>query len=161
MCTKFGLFFGLFVCLSVLLAAGLYGLFIWLVGWLCGYNRTLSSFNWQEFTGNTNANEMVKHDLNRPITAHFIRFVPVEWNYKPCMRVEVYGSAIGKKSINSYPRIVPLFFPSIGRSKGCRKRDQGRRFVVPTLAKICQVVWSLTLDQNVAYSVSKSPKIRK
>ena len=40
---------------------------------------------------------MVKHDSNRPITAHFIRFVPVEWNYKPCMRVEVYGTAIGKR----------------------------------------------------------------
>jgi len=39
---------------------------------------------------------MVKNDLNRPITAHFIRFLPVEWNYKPCMRVELYGTAIGK-----------------------------------------------------------------
>ena len=55
-----------------------------------------TSWFFQEFSGNTNAKEMVKNDLSRPITAHFIRFVPVEWNYKPCMRVEVYGSAIGK-----------------------------------------------------------------
>ncbi|XP_068756857.1 uncharacterized protein [Montipora capricornis] len=48
----------------------------------------------KEFTGNTNANDMLKHDLNRPITTHFIRFVPVEWNNKSCMRAEVYGTAI-------------------------------------------------------------------
>lgn len=46
---------------------------------------------------------MVKNDLNRPITAHFIRFIPVEWNYKPCMRVEVYGTAIGKVKTYALP----------------------------------------------------------
>lgn len=61
-----------------------------------GENFTLYTENGtvKEFTGNINANDMVKNDLNRPITAHFIRFVPVEWNYKPCLRVEVYGTAI-------------------------------------------------------------------
>lgn len=61
-----------------------------------GQNFTLYTENGtvKEFAGNTNANEMVKNDLNRPITAHFIRFIPVEWNYKPCTRVEVYGTAI-------------------------------------------------------------------
>ena len=71
-----------------------------------------SVFPLQDFTGNTNANEMVKSDLNRPITAHFIRFVPVEWNYKPCMRVEVYGTAIGKVKTCALPpkEIVRFFF---------------------------------------------------
>ena len=46
---------------------------------------------------------MVKNDLNRPIPAQFIRFLPVEWNYKPCMRVEVYGAAIGKNWTNYTP----------------------------------------------------------
>lgn len=61
-----------------------------------GQNFTFYTENGEvkEFSGNTNAKKMVKNDLSRPITAHFIRFVPVEWNYKPCMRVEVYGSAI-------------------------------------------------------------------
>ena len=70
----------------------------------------------QEFTGNTNANDMLKHDLNRPITTHFIRFVPVEWNNKPCMRVEVYGTAIGKLS-------APLIFTA--KKILCRDLSEG------------------------------------
>ncbi|KAL9969230.1 hypothetical protein ACROYT_G021423 [Oculina patagonica] len=49
-------------------------------------------------SGNTDASDLLKHNLYKPITARFIRFVPREWNNKPCMRVEVYGNAIGKKS---------------------------------------------------------------
>lgn len=43
------------------------------------------------FFGNTNAKDMVKRNLERPVLAMFIRFLPKEWKSWPCMRVEVYG----------------------------------------------------------------------
>ena len=56
---------------------------------------------------------MVKNDLNRPITAHFIRFLPVEWNYKPCMRVEVYGTAIGKNWTHYILTVLESMFAQV------------------------------------------------
>ncbi|XP_020605648.1 lactadherin-like isoform X2 [Orbicella faveolata] len=43
------------------------------------------------FSGNTNAKDMLKINLDQPVLALFIRFVPKEWHSWPCMRVEVYG----------------------------------------------------------------------
>ncbi|XP_066026855.1 uncharacterized protein [Pocillopora verrucosa] len=45
----------------------------------------------KEFDGNTDKNNVVYHDLNPPITARYIRFLPVEWEDEISMRVELYG----------------------------------------------------------------------
>ena len=56
----------------------------------------LTSFIKQEFDGNTDKNSVIYHDLNAPITARYIRFLPVEWNDEISMRVELYGCVKGK-----------------------------------------------------------------
>ncbi|XP_078344006.1 uncharacterized protein LOC144629649 [Oculina patagonica] len=43
------------------------------------------------FTGNTDKDTIVSHDLNPPIRARYIRFQPVTWNSHISMRVELYG----------------------------------------------------------------------
>ena len=45
----------------------------------------------QNFTGNTDQDTVVSHDLNPPIRARLIRFVPVAWHSRISMRVELYG----------------------------------------------------------------------
>ena len=55
----------------------------------------------QEFDGNTDKNSVVYHDLNPPITARYIRFLPVEWEDEISMRVELYGCVKGKE--NGFP----------------------------------------------------------
>ena len=53
----------------------------------------------QEFDGNTDKNNVVYHDLNTPITARYIRFLPVEWEDEISMRVELYGCVKGKEMV--------------------------------------------------------------
>ena len=53
----------------------------------------------QEFDGNTDKNNVVYHDLNPPITARYIRFLPVEWEDEISMRVELYGCVEGKEMV--------------------------------------------------------------
>ena len=55
----------------------------------------------QEFDENTDKNSVVYHDLNPPITARYIRFLPVEWEDEISMRVELYGCVKGKE--NGFP----------------------------------------------------------
>ena len=50
----------------------------------------------QEFDGNTDKTNVVYHDLNPPITARYIRFLPVEWNDEISIRVELYGCVKSK-----------------------------------------------------------------
>ena len=57
-----------------------------------------TSFIKQEFDGNTDKNSVIYHDLNAPITARYIRFLPVEWNDEISMRVELYGCVKGKEN---------------------------------------------------------------
>ena len=45
----------------------------------------------KDFTGNTDRNSVVYHELNPPIRARYIRFIPVAWNSFIAMRVELYG----------------------------------------------------------------------
>ena len=53
----------------------------------------------QEFDGNTDKNNVVYHDLNPPITARYMRFLPVEWEDEISMRVELYGCVKGKEMV--------------------------------------------------------------
>lgn len=40
--------------------------------------------------------DMLKINLDQPVLALFVRFVPKEWHSWPCMRVEVYGKPTSK-----------------------------------------------------------------
>lgn len=51
---------------------------------------------------------MVKRNLERPVLAMFIRFLPKEWKSWPCMRVEVYGKPASKSTYTS-PQSVEFF----------------------------------------------------
>ena len=55
----------------------------------------------QEFDGNKDKNNVVYHDLNPPIIARYIRFLPVKWEGEISMRVELYGCVKGKE--NGFP----------------------------------------------------------
>ncbi|XP_067050758.1 uncharacterized protein [Acropora muricata] len=45
----------------------------------------------KEFTGNTDENSIVSHDLIPPIRGRYIRFRPTAWHQHISMRVELYG----------------------------------------------------------------------
>lgn len=45
----------------------------------------------KNFTANTDRNSVVSHELNPPIRARYIRFLPMAWNSFIAMRVELYG----------------------------------------------------------------------
>ena len=48
-------------------------------------------FFFEDFTANTDADKVVKHDLSPPIKARFIRFRPTTWTDQIAMRVELFG----------------------------------------------------------------------
>ncbi|XP_068683743.1 EGF-like repeat and discoidin I-like domain-containing protein 3 isoform X2 [Montipora foliosa] len=54
-------------------------------------SRVLKSKFAHEFTGNSDRDTVVGHDLNPPITARYIRFQPTAWHEHVSMRVELYG----------------------------------------------------------------------
>ncbi|EDO43032.1 predicted protein [Nematostella vectensis] len=43
------------------------------------------------FSGNTDSETVVKHDLVEPIKARYVRFLVKSWHNEPVMRVELYG----------------------------------------------------------------------
>ncbi|XP_048586374.1 lactadherin [Nematostella vectensis] len=43
------------------------------------------------FSGNTDSETVVKHDLVEPIKARYVRFMVKSWHNEPVMRVELYG----------------------------------------------------------------------
>ena len=56
----------------------------------------------QEFDGKIDENSVVYHDLNPSIIARYIRFLPVEWEDKISMRVELYGCVKGKEKTDNH-----------------------------------------------------------
>ena len=63
----------------------------------------------QEFDGNKDKNSVVYHDLNPPIIARYIRFLPVEWKDEISMRVELYGCVKGKENGFSLKLIIIVY----------------------------------------------------
>ena len=53
----------------------------------------------KEFTGNRDPDTVVTHQLNPPIEARYIRFLPVTWNNWISMRVELYGYPQGTERL--------------------------------------------------------------
>ncbi|XP_067018185.1 lactadherin-like isoform X2 [Acropora muricata] len=47
--------------------------------------------NTKVFTGNADGDSIVRHNLNPPIRARYIRFQPIAWSRHISMRVELYG----------------------------------------------------------------------
>ena len=45
----------------------------------------------QVFSGNRDAISVVYNKLSQPITTHFVRILPVQWNNYGSMAVEIYG----------------------------------------------------------------------
>ena len=56
----------------------------------------------QVLSGNQNFRSVVLNKLRQPITARYIRFKPLLWNYRIGMRTEIYGC----------PGIVKILFYS-------------------------------------------------
>ena len=50
---------------------------------------TLCSF--QVFDGNEDSDTVVLNKLTQPITARYIRLLPIEWHTHISMRIEIYG----------------------------------------------------------------------
>ena len=48
-------------------------------------------FHVQVFSGNRDAVSVVYNKLSQPITTHFVRILPVQWNKHVSMAVEIYG----------------------------------------------------------------------
>ena len=48
-------------------------------------------FHVQVFSGNRDAISVVYNKLSQPITTHFVRILPVQWNNYVSMAVEIYG----------------------------------------------------------------------
>ena len=43
------------------------------------------------FDGNEDSDTVVFNKLSRPITARYIRLLPIEWHNHISMRIEIYG----------------------------------------------------------------------
>ncbi|KAL9989534.1 hypothetical protein ACROYT_G004096 [Oculina patagonica] len=69
----------------------------------------------QVFAGNTDSDTVVYHDLNPPITARYIRFRPVTWNFQIAMRVELYHGCPGVRKQPGFKktRTIPFKFFSV------------------------------------------------
>lgn len=54
--------------------------------------------DFQEFPGNSNADSVVQHKLQRPVIARYIRLIPLEWSHngRIGLRLETYGCPHGQ-----------------------------------------------------------------
>ena len=50
-----------------------------------------ATYNLQVLNGNKGSDIIVYNNLNPPITARFIRFIPTSWHNKISMRTEIFG----------------------------------------------------------------------
>uniref|UniRef100_A0A8C2Y7M1 Contactin associated protein 2 n=1 Tax=Coturnix japonica TaxID=93934 RepID=A0A8C2Y7M1_COTJA len=60
------------------------------------------------FPGNTNSDSVVRHDLQHPVIARYIRIVPLDWNGEGQigLRIEVYGCSYWADVINFDGHVV-------------------------------------------------------
>lgn len=59
----------------------------------------------QVFTGNTDTNTVVYHNLNPPIMTRYIRFRPLAWRDRISMRIELYGCPWPEGNVNIFATI--------------------------------------------------------
>ncbi|CAM9332329.1 unnamed protein product [Lampetra fluviatilis] len=93
---------------TALATQGRYGSSDWVPRYLLLYGD--SAGNWRQyqedgnawvFPGNENSDEVVRHELQHPIVARYLRFVPLDWNASRWvgLRVEVYGCAYKSEAV--------------------------------------------------------------
>ncbi|KAI4585184.1 hypothetical protein MJG53_006718 [Ovis ammon polii x Ovis aries] len=60
------------------------------------------------FPGNVNSDSVVRHDLQHPVIARYVRFVPLDWNGEGRigLRIEVYGCSYWADVINFDGHVV-------------------------------------------------------
>ena len=67
----------------------------------------------QAFPGNVNSDSVVRHDLQHPVIARYVRFVPLDWNGEGRigLRIEVYGCSYCKyHTVEIGGRVLPSPF---------------------------------------------------
>ena len=75
----------------------------------------------QVFTGNQDVRSVVSNKLRQPITARYIRFKPLLWNYRIGMRTEIHG-CLGIVKILFYSgHVVKNLFSLWGRRGALNK----------------------------------------
>ncbi|XP_078352373.1 polycystin family receptor for egg jelly-like [Oculina patagonica] len=86
------------------------------------YYMELGGTEKKDFTGNTDRDTVVYHDLFPPITARYIRFRPVAWYSYISMRMELYGCQV------TVPEVKILNGESQPDSPKRFRRDETRTF---------------------------------
>ena len=72
-------------------------------------------------------NTVVKNPFKRPFVARFVKFHPVSWYGHISMRVELYGSLVGKLLFI----VIPIAF---GRRKRCLINDHNFHEILSILS---------------------------
>ncbi|XP_030012152.1 contactin-associated protein-like 4 [Sphaeramia orbicularis] len=86
--------------ISAVATQGRYGSSDWLIAYLLMFSDT--GHNWKQyhqedgigvFPGNSNADSVVKHKLQQPVIARYVRLIPLDWNPngRIGLRLETYG----------------------------------------------------------------------
>ncbi|XP_043550177.1 contactin-associated protein-like 5 [Chiloscyllium plagiosum] len=138
--------------ITAIATQGRYGSSDWVISYLLMFSDT--GRNWKQyrqedsiwaFTGNANADGVVRHKLQHSIKARLLRFVPLEWNPhgRIGMRVEVYGCSyksdvadfdgrssllyrFHQKSMSTVKDIISLKFKTM-QSDGVMLHGEGQR----------------------------------
>ncbi|XP_059503506.1 contactin-associated protein-like 5 isoform X2 [Stegostoma tigrinum] len=138
--------------ITAIATQGRYGSSDWVISYLLMFSDT--GRNWKQyrqedsiwaFTGNANADGVVRHKLQYSIKARLLRFVPLEWNPhgRIGMRVEVYGCSyksdvadfdgrssllyrFHQKSMSTVKDIISLKFKTM-QSNGVMLHGEGQR----------------------------------
>ncbi|XP_022799083.1 lactadherin-like [Stylophora pistillata] len=70
----------------------------WVKSYKICYGQSLSGFceplN-QVFVGNVDTGTVVTHQFSKPLYARFVRLIPVTWQKRACLRLELYGCKEG------------------------------------------------------------------
>ena len=59
-------------------------------------------FSLEIFEANSDLNTIVKHTMNNPVQARYIRFYPVTFSGYPCMRIEVFVQWLRKSTTGQF-----------------------------------------------------------
>ncbi|XP_048587195.1 uncharacterized protein LOC5504222 [Nematostella vectensis] len=93
------------------------------------------------FLGNFVENMSTKHQLLKPLTARYVRFEPRTCSQNACMRIELYGYAIGETEIpNVYGRSMLL------------KKSTGEMFVCVTERIKFKASCHVTRDMGITWT---------
>ncbi|KAM9803656.1 contactin-associated protein-like 4 [Neosynchiropus ocellatus] len=103
--------------------------------WQTAYQLMLSDtgHNWKQyrqedsigvFPGNTNADSVVQHNLRHPVTARYVRLIPLDWNAngRIGLRMEAYGCSYDSGVVSFDGRSGLLY----DISSSMRQRDRER-----------------------------------